>query len=462
MVKIKKGIKIFFFIVLGYLLYSLILGTLIFKTTKVKATDLSYDKNEILSVSTENLYATIIETHKEALDVRLRLIEQATETINISYYYIQSDVASELFFGALLNKADEGIKINIAVDGLVSKRTKVFKTITNHPNIKYYIYEPKSILLPFNNQNTLHDKLLIIDEKYGLIGGRNISDRFLIEAEAVKTYDRDVLIFSDDDTTSTVLEMKAYLHEVYESKFTKEVKLKKHKDHDDFTQTLIDNYKLYMHSSYDLDYFLNEKVKIDNATFVRSPLNRMNKTPVVGNTIFSLYEENLEMTIQSPYITQSRLLLSHFPSNGENKNITLITNNIITNPNIFGAAGYTSIKKDLARNYRLYEFQNDNSIHAKTITIGDDISVIGSFNMDHRSFFLSTESVVIIYSKDFQDKLNTYLDDIIDQSLKVDEKGKYISDDLVEPTKEKAVKKALIQVTSVVARLFKEMLMGVR
>lgn len=451
----KRIFKIILFVFLFYLLYFLITFVLIFKTKKTVPTDIAFDKTEITSASTQNLYATIIETPKEAFDVRLRLIEKATTKINIAYFAIRNGRAGHIFLSSLLKKADEGIEINIILDGLVKAKDEIYKTLRSHEKINFYIYEDISLLFLQNNQNLLHDKIIIVDNKYGLTGGRNISDRFMLHDSNKVINDRDVLIYSDEETTIPVVAMDEYFQSLLASSYAKTIK------HKNYSESKIAKYHSYydeyITEAYAWDYFVDNNIKVDNATFVYGPLNRMNKYPIVAETIFSLYEEGQKMTIQSPYITTSKMMKQYFKVS-PNENITLLTNSISTNPNFFAATSYSKQKKMLANYYNLYEIQSTVSSHAKTITIGNNISVIGSLNMDHRSFFLSTENVLIIYSEEFNEKLNVNLNNIITNSLKVKSDGSYQEDENVQPLKDKKIKLTAIKIASYLTRLFEEML----
>ena len=70
------------------------------------------------------------------------------------------------------------------------------------------------------------------------------------------------------------------------------------------------------------------------------------------------------------------------------------------------------------------------------------ISHIGSQNIDHRSFYLSTESAVVIYSKQFRDALNEKFDLIIADSLLVNSDGEYEVNDNVEVAPLKRVRRS--------------------
>lgn len=458
-INMKKVLKIFKIVLVAFLVYALVFGLLIFKWPKYAQSDLNYEADKMLIPSEANSYAYLVETSKEAFNVRLGLLEKAEKTIDMIYYQYLDDEASEIFSGALLKRADEGLEITIIIDGLRPFRKKTHKTLAAHENIKFQIYEPLSVLFVRRTHNVMHEKILLIDDNYGLIGGRNIANRFLLEDNDTVTLDRDVLVYSSNEKSEAGLEMKEYFKELSESKYVKDYKKKNKKSFLNYKEEMIFKYENYRSlNEYDLDAVLNLKgVAVDKVSFVRSPLNRGTKEPVLFNVTKDLFALSDNIVIQSPYITKSRLMKKEFfPDN--NKNITFITNNLETNPNVFGLSGYVRLRNNLAKNYTVYEYQRENSIHAKTITIGNNISIIGSQNMDHRSLFLSTESAVVILSEDFQNVLNVELDNLIADSLLVNEDGSYAPNENVEPIKRKTFKKIKVKVASWFSVLINEML----
>ena len=60
----------------------------------------------------------------------------------------------------------------------------------------------------------------------------------------------------------------------------------------------------------------------------------------------------------------------------------------------------------------IYEFQGPGSIHAKTSIYDERTSVNGTFNIDPRSSYISTESIVIIDSEEFAKTLKAELDSL--------------------------------------------------
>ena len=88
------------------------------------------------------------------------------------------------------------------------------------------------------------------------------------------------------------------------------------------------------------------------------------------------------------------------------------------------------------------------SYHGKSILIDDDLSVIGSFNMDMRSAYLDTELMLVIRSKDINKQLEEGMMEYERVSRQVLEDGTYRDPYHVEPielTKKRQRKIFLVQ-----------------
>ena len=64
----------------------------------------------------------------------------------------------------------------------------------------------------------------------------------------------------------------------------------------------------------------------------------------------------------------------------------------------------------------MYEVVCGQSLHTKTILIGDDLSIVGSFNADMRSAYLDTELMLVIESEEVNAALRQESVQYIDQS----------------------------------------------
>ncbi len=71
-------------------------------------------------------------------------------------------------------------------------------------------------------------------------------------------------------------------------------------------------------------------------------------------------------------------------------------------------SSYTAIRETLARGVQFYYYQ-DGFLHEKVMLVDDDISVVGTANLDNRSFRLNFEICVISHDRDFAKKMEAML-----------------------------------------------------
>ncbi len=426
----------------------------------------AYDLESLMNVDEHHThFAHLIEDRQKAFDVRLALIDEAQSQIDITYYVIHSGAAQALFYGALLNAADRGVNVRLIIDWLFyMERNHLIESdltaLSMHPNIEVKLYEPFSLKAPYAIQNRLHDKFIVIDQTYALIGGRNIGDRYFFDFDepGQMTQDRDVLIFGEDSQYPPVLAMSAY----YESLFNYAHNMVLEGVHQDENRdkVLKADYLKYQ-KLYLPDQLLNtlkvNAIQVDNITFLRSPLERMQKSPVVFQTLVNISEHYESITIQSPYIIFSKPMHRMLPKNTHHE-YTILTNSIAVSPNFLAASGYLNNRQLLARYSDLYEYQNQTSLHTKTVLMGDDLTVIGSLNLDPRSAFLSTESVVVIISESFNEHVKRVNNDYFENSLRVLESGAYEPNEDVLPTSMNRLRYLAIKLFSYMSYLFPEML----
>ncbi len=92
----------------------------------------------------------------------------------------------------------------------------------------------------------------------------------------------------------------------------------------------------------------------------------------------------------------------------EGKEVTLLTNSLASSPNLFGVAGYKGKRRFLADwATEIWEYYGPGSLHGKCVLYDDHLSAVGSFNMDARSSFLSTETMLVIDSAEFNSHLQS-------------------------------------------------------
>lgn len=406
------------------------------------------DEQGIWKERTSAERARIIEDNDEALKERIRMISNAKSEIILSTFDFRSDDSGKLMLGALIDAADRGVSVNVIVDG-VSGFTKMkgnsdFKALASSDNVNVKIYNKVNPFKPWQSMGRLHDKYVIADRTNYILGGRNTFNYFLGAYPGHKNYDRDVLVYCESpDETSSVNDVLAYYESVWnykESKaFLKNNKCAGNKKVKAARKELLDNYNIYYADNKDYltdtDY-TDETVEVNNIALLSNPIECGAKKPVVWYQLTKLMEQaDTQVKIHTPYIICNEYMYDGLKKVCNSvENVSLMTNSVGNNGNPFGSADYYAHKdKVLGTGLEVWEYEGGYSYHGKSILIDDDISVVGSFNIDMRSVYLDTELMLVIDSKEINEQLGSAMQTYEHSARKANTDGTYDNPYNVQP-----------------------------
>lgn len=139
--------------------------------------------------------------------------------------------------------------------------------------------------------------------------------------------------------------------------------------------------------------------------------------------------------------------------------VQMLTNSLYSTPNPPAYSGYLNYRKKLLDSgINIFELQAKDSIHAKSYVFDKELLAIGSFNLDHRSAYLSTESMVIIQSEDIVNKFTEQTSNYISKSLLVDGNYSYSPKEGVDELPVNLFKSFIIKLLSFITRWFEYLL----
>lgn len=396
--------------------------------------------------------AVVIEDNEKALVERIRLIENAKEEIILSTFAFHSDESGKRMMGALLNAADRGVHIRILADGFESwtamEGNPYFYTMSCRDNIEIKIYNRANPFKPWKLMGRMHDKYLIADGETYILGGRNTYNFFLGNFQKYRNYDRDVLVYcKDPGEDNSIHQLKEYFEGVWKRKECKYFhRNKKLADRDsvknaakeirrDYESYLVKNKKKIA----DTDY-KDETFAVDGIQLISNPTHTGAKEPVVWYKLGELMKQaNSRVKIHTPYIICNEMMYDTW-TDIANKvfDFSVMTNSVTNNGNPFGAADYAKNQNRIQdTRIKVWEYEGGYSYHGKSILIDDDLSVVGSFNMDMRSTYLDTELMLVIKSK----KINAQLEEGMMEYEKMSRlnlrSGIYFNPYQIEPVKPK-------------------------
>lgn len=406
--------------------------------------------------------AMIAETGQEALDLRLSMFEEARERICITTFDIRPGQSTQDIFAALLEAADRGVKVQLIVDGMYGmihmKQEPLFFAAGSHPNLEIRYYNPPRILRPWTINGRMHDKYVLVDDRFLFMGGRNMFDYFIGNYEEVKGLDREVLIYQTEESDRKVIrQVESYFKEMWENPVCASVFETipggKQKQAEAEKAALRERYEGLEIARVDWEKIT---VPISHAEFVHNPTHIYGKEPYLFAQLTELMKQAKKTVfLHTPYIVCSQDMYQGLSQVAASvPEFELLVNSIASGDNVCASADYMREKPKVQKiGASLYEYMGAHSTHGKSIAIDDDLSVIGSYNFDNRSTYVDTETMVVIHSQELNRQLREKFADLKAQSLQVAEDGSYIPREGVEENQMSGGKQGMIKGLSFVIRL---------
>jgi len=399
-------------------------------------------------------FVNILETGDNALLARIYLFRLAQKSINIQTFIWSNDESGQLVFHELLDAASRGVSVNIIIDDMSLRKLPgmVPYLATAHPNIRIKQYNPladnisDSLLgklsdwsLDFSLSNQrMHNKVIIVDDRMGIVGGRNFADDYFDRGTHRNFKDRDVLITGPvvKKMTDSFVDYWAFKLSV-PSTSMKDVKAAIDAGNIDIPE-VAKNYQVPAIFK-DISDCADNPVCIESRIFARSyPVrdvrflaDRAGKAESLGEyevsavaNEFGNQVRNSEesMVLQSPYLVMDKTGVRMFRDALKERpqlKIQVSSNSLAAADHYYAYAFSFRNKKQYIRKlkWQIFEmkpFPTDNAlmvpeidgvtreddyftcIHSKTYLFDRKTVWIGSFNMDPRSANLNTEVAVII------------------------------------------------------------------
>lgn len=315
-----------------------------------------------------------------------KAIALAKHHIHLEYYIFQPDETGLYFRDLLIKKAKEGIECRLLVDPIGSFwLNRRFLDPLKKAGVQFAYFSPVKLSRPWGFQLRNHRKLIIIDGKKGLIGSQNIGNEYL-QWKKRKLSWRDVFIEIEGPG---VLQLQSIFAQDWE--FT--------------TQENI----------YNSNYFPEQSYHGASAiqTLPTGPDDTHPSLELILNTL--IYSAKRKITLLTPYFIPNfnlELTLQAAAQRGVQVEIIIPSR---SDQWIVDLAARSWFYELLSSGIKIYEFDKT-FVHAKVLTIDDTLSLIGSANMDERSFKINFECSLLIYDTPITQQLVSSFEEIKSQS----------------------------------------------
>jgi len=404
--------------------------------------------------------AYVLEDGGNSMIARAWLSEYAEKTIDVQYFIFSTDNVGLIACDYLVRAADRGVKVRILVDDImVDASEHDILMIDSHENIDVKIYNPginlgKNIVekiaklkMDFVGANQrMHNKTFTVDGRVAITGGRNIADEYFDYDHEYNFRDRDVLLLG-----KITKNIQSSFETFWESKLSVPVsKIVEDKTIDVTDDSRFNQLHQYACNPENFWPQVREKIKtlpdvfksinksgnlvwLDSIQFITDLPGKNDGTKglsgggILTDSLMNLVKRaKYSIDIQSPYLVTTEIgreLFADAVKRGVK--IRILTNSLASTDNLEAFSGYQRDRSDLlATGIRIFEFKPDAKerydimtgalqktvdfkpifgLHAKSMVIDGNITVIGTFNLDPRSANLNTECVTVMYSKQIAD-----------------------------------------------------------
>lgn len=328
----------------------------------------------------------------EALE---HLISKAKESIHVEFYIFRDDEAGRRFGELLMERARTGVVVRLLVDHVGSfglSEEFIGELIT--AGVQFSFFWPLQISRPWGFHLRNHRKIVIVDSTRAFIGSQNISDEYFNWRRRKQSW-RDLALFFRGEAARQL--QTVFLEDWT---FATGVDLRIPESEESEGESPSDGLMQVIPSG---------------PTEEESGLEKVLLTIV--------YAARERIRIITPYFVPSQavmLALSSAISRGVT--VELIVPKKTDHWFVQQAAqGWYASLLEVGGEIYFYE---ERFLHAKVIVVDEELALMGSANMDERSFRINFECSVVLYSKEWVKKFLSSFEDL-KKSSEVLERNRY-------------------------------------
>ena len=409
----------------------------------------------------------------DAMRWRLLLADMAEETLDMQYFLWKGDASGDLLLDRVIKAADRGVRVRILVDDIfIIGKDRTVAALSQHPNIEIRIFNPMTgrgtsslrfALEYLGNieqlNHRMHNKLIVADNRFAIVGGRNIGKEYFGLNPKHNFTDFDVVAFGP------VANKVSHSFDIYWNNqwaYPGEALLQNYKDQE-LLPLLLEEIQEHLFSKEHLLVAFQQEKQDWETLLLKLEQNMKRGTskviydePLVGEDIppAQLIETLEELTIDAqhellistPYFIPHEDFYYSVPGLiAKGVRVVVLTNSLGSTNHPIVHSGYKKHRKKMVEmGVELFEMRHDATargkfdtppvqskafgLHAKYMIIDRKLTFVGSLNLDPRSIYLNTEMGLIVDSAKLAEavaqEFNEELKPENSWQVKLDDKGR--------------------------------------
>lgn len=302
----------------------------------------------------------------------LQEIEKAKRFIFLEYFIIEEGIMWGQILDLLVVKAKEGVDVRLMYDdgGCINKLPDHYDKKMKELGIKAKVFNPIKARIALQMNNRDHRKIFVVDGHIAMTGGVNLADEYINEQKRFGHWKDSAVMLEGEAVWSFTLMFLQFWN--YDEK-----------DKDDFTA---------------FQAIKDEQNDIENDGYVQpysdSPTDEEN---VGENTHINMINSaNDYIYAMTPYLVvddETKLALMLAAKNGVD--VRILCPHIPDKWYVFEIT-QSNYRELIESGVKIYEY-TPGFVHSKTIVSDDKMAIVGTVNMDYRSYYLHYECGVWFY-----------------------------------------------------------------
>ncbi len=339
--------------------------------------------------------ARMISDYQQSLDAMADDIRLADKYVHVEFYILQADEATDNFFRALEEVAARGVVVRVLLDHWANRSKPKYKETKRRLNAMGAHWHVMLPVQPFKGKYQRpdlrnHRKLLVVDGRVAYTGSQNVTDSTYNLPKNIKRG-----LHWVDMMTRLQGPIVASVNAVFLSDWYSET-----------DETLLEEIDLFDVSSGPGD--------LDCQIIPSGPgFEFQNNLKLFMSLLFSAQEK---IIIVSPYfVPDEGLLLAITTACQRGVHVELFVSEEGDQAMVYHAQ--RSYYEALLRGgVKIWMYKRPYILHSKSMSIDDEVAVIGSSNMDMRSFGLNLEISLLTRGQEFVEQLRAVEDRYRSQS----------------------------------------------
>ncbi len=321
---------------------------------------------------TKTTYFALGEDQFESMKIQLK---KANRFIFMEFFIIDKGVMWNEILNILKEKVDQGVDVRLLYDdfGCISKLDPDYDKELNKMGIRTKVFNPIKPKLAIQMNNRDHRKIVVVDGKIAMTGGINLADEYINKKVRFGHWKDSGCLIEGPATWSFTLMFLQFWN--YDEPLGKK-----------------DDYELYRMPS---EYFKNNEDDGYVQPFSDSPTDDEN----VGEfTHINIINSALNyIYISTPYLILDQEMKTSLMLAAKNGvDVRILVPHIPDKKLVFSLTrhNYQELTK---HGVRVYEY-TPGFVHSKTFVSDDKYAIVGTTNMDFRSYYLHYECGVWFYN----------------------------------------------------------------